>query len=259
MQSAEHQSIRRSGQPAGGPLDKDVVPQRSDEKQLFVTRSLSWHGSPIELTLPWALGALLPGPTGGQPGSPRMPSCMEQGAAKINSMTELQLLREISQNKRIGIRGQLFGTSGHLEPGLLVESPFGKISVQSDHGEVSARGAQVPPTTIYCRRATLAALRHGVKGEQPGHEILIRREKFGLRRGDRDIDIIADIGRWRTLYKSYRHWKVVRADGSLIFKVIKRDWFLSKTATPSEASLVLALVRSGIVETSSLLSFLTLP
>lgn len=139
--------------------------------------------------------------------------------------------------------------------------PQGEFEVSHGPAETVVRSAtHVARLPLRDGRAGIPQLRRGVSGTLDGDLVTLVRPRYGFRRSDRGILIDAGAAAWRTEYLAWRRYGIVRRDNrSMILKRDAADLFVDRNAPEADAALALALDASGVISTSSLLCFLSLP
>lgn len=106
---------------------------------------------------------------------------------------------------------------------------------------------------------SLGLLKRGIEGRVGERPLRIHRPRYGLRHSDRTIIIEGDRIRWHTLYRSHRHYDILRsADDALLYRRMGRRQFVNADASAEEVSLALAVATSGIIGTSSLTFYVSI-
>ena len=104
----------------------------------------------------------------------------------------------------------------------------------------------------------LGKVKRGVQAEVEGiGGVRLVRPHFGLRRAGRSIRIDGDGLGWSTRYRSMRHFEIVSDDGEVVMRRHGGRDRISSGLSDCEVALVLAILRSEVVDSSSLLSYLT--
>lgn len=144
---------------------------------------------------------------------------------------------------------------------LVLRTPFGRISVERYRDQIFSAGPLVPTAVLeLAGQPSIASVRKGMSGQVGHARVRIVRDRFGLRRTHRNIDVTADGITWTIVYARSRHYQIRwTGSGEVVYEQRGRKRLLDSASDPAEASLALAIVESGIVETSSLLNFVTTP
>jgi len=151
------------------------------------------------------------------------------------------------------------------EPGATwhygVDTPFGPVYLATTQKCTFATGLGVPTAVVQAAdRIGIPMLKRGVPATVNGDNALIVRPRFGLRIASRRILVDSSQHAWEAISGSMRKFCIVRRrDGSAILCQQRQGKLLDAAATQSEVSLTLAIAASGIVQSSSLLYYLSLP
>ena len=106
---------------------------------------------------------------------------------------------------------------------------------------------------------SVALLKRGIEGRVGERSLRIYRPRYGLRRRDRSIIIEGNGTSWHTQYRRYRHYDIVRSDdGSVLYRRIGRRQFVDADASAEDVSLALAVGASRIVDSSSLMFYVSI-
>lgn len=169
----------------------------------------------------------------------------------------------IGERPRLGLRGQLLGTSQERSEVLQsLETPFGQLTVVNQDGATIARGEGFPEAVVEAPDSVgVAQVKRGIAGRVDDRRVTIVRPRYGFRRRNRSVLIDGGAGiSWCTHYRSNRHFEIRRReDGSVVYGQDGSRRYLDANATPSDVALAAAVAASGIIQTSSLLNSLTLP
>jgi hypothetical protein len=171
-------------------------------------------------------------------------------------------LEVVDQAPRLGIRRQLLGAREQRQRRALVSTPLGHIEVVRAGSSLVVRGHDVPTAALRdAGHITAATLKAGMVAQVGDITVTIRRSRFGLSRRRRTIHI-EDGGQlcWFTVFRRSRDFELRRChDRSAILCVLGEGAGLDASATPNETALAILVWWSGLVETSSLLHYLTTP
>lgn len=186
---------------------------------------------------------------------------LRDGLLRLPVPSDLVLLRVTSEEARLGLRHQLFGARSFDAPTVTVQTPAGRVDVAVAADRVTASGAGVPTAIIRTGGPlSIARVRQGITGLVDDTSISIRRPRFGLRRSQRRVVVEGQDLSWFTTYRRGRHFDIRRHhDGSVVYCQSGTEQRLDQDATPGETALALALAASGVIQTSSLLNFVTTP
>lgn len=142
---------------------------------------------------------------------------------------------------------------------LVLETHLGQVTVERFRDRVVSKGLFTATATISLPTITsITSVRRGIAGAVGDRTVMIVRPRFGLRRADRSIEVRMDQEAWCIVYFSSRHFQVRRAGSDdIVYEQRGRRRLLDDGLGREQTSLALAIVESGVVETSSLLNFLT--
>ena len=142
-----------------------------------------------------------------------------------------------------------------------VPTPHGPVDAVQDGECVYTSGPGVPGAVIHVRPVpSLPALRNGVEARMGTTPIRIWRPRYGLRRRERTVLLEGSGISWCADLEGPGRWSLRRQrDGSTVVTTDRRRHDFDPGASPADVSLAAAVIRSGLVETSSLLAFVSLP
>jgi hypothetical protein len=129
------------------------------------------------------------------------------------------------------------------------------------HAEgVFTSGPGVPGATIPLGGLpSLPALKRGVEARVGIASVGIRRPRYGVRRRDRSVLFDGPGVSWSSDFLAPGRWSLVRRrDGGAVVTVERGSHVIDPDASPAEVSLAVAVLRSRLVETSSLVAYLSL-
>ncbi len=107
---------------------------------------------------------------------------------------------------------------------------------------------------------SMSTVKRGVEGSIDGAPLRIRRPHFGWRRANRPVEISGPDVDLQTDYQASRRYRIRRGStGEAVFERHGQQTFLNREASPAEVAVALAIARAGVVETSSLVNYITLP
>lgn len=89
-------------------------------------------------------------------------------------------------------------------------------------------------------------------------EVRIHRPRFGFHRSSRTIYIVGEGISWHTDYRGSRRYSIVKDSGAVILEQTKSQILIEANLSPCEVALLVAVLRSEVIDTSSLLSYVTL-
>ena len=139
-------------------------------------------------------------------------------------------------------------------------TPHGPVDA-TRHGEgVFTSGPGVPGAVIPLGRLpSLPALKRGIEARVGIASVRIRRPHYGVRRPDRTVLLDGPGVSWCSAFVAPGRWSLVRRrDGAAVVTVERGSHVLDPGASPAEVSLAVAVIRSRLVETSSLVAYLSL-
>ena len=140
-------------------------------------------------------------------------------------------------------------------------TPHGRVDAVQDGHRVYTAGPGVPGAMILARPLpSLPALRDGVEARVGTTPIRIWRPRYGRRRRDRTVLLEGSGISWCAELRAPGRWRLRRRrDGSVVVTAERRHHHFEPGASAADVSLAVAVIRSGLVETSSLLAFVSLP
>jgi hypothetical protein len=140
-------------------------------------------------------------------------------------------------------------------------TPHGPVDAVRDGDWVHTSGPGLPGAMIPVRPVpSLPALRAGVEARVGTTPVRIWRPGYGVRPGDRTVLFQGSGISWCSQFRGRRRWSLGRRrDGSTVVTVDRRRHSFDPGASALDVSLAAAVIRSGLVETSSLLAYVSLP
>jgi hypothetical protein len=140
-------------------------------------------------------------------------------------------------------------------------TPRGPVDAVQDGGRTYTSGPGVPGAVIHVRPVpSLPALRNGVEARVGTTPIRIWRPRYGLRRRERTVLVEGSGISWCAELEGRGRWSLRRRrDGSIVVTTDRRRHHFDPGTSAADVSLAAAVIRSGLVETSSLLAYVSLP
>lgn len=166
---------------------------------------------------------------------------------------------KVKKPLRRGWRGLAYGPGSGLRV-VVVQTPQGEVEITRESGRVTVQGAQMPTAVVKaCDVVSIFVVGAGVEGRVGSEPVRIIRPRYGFRRRSRSVLIDGGGIEWRTEYRRSRNYDIVRrADGAVVYRRSGPKQFLDVDASCAEVTLALAVAASGVIESSSLVNYLTL-
>jgi hypothetical protein len=125
---------------------------------------------------------------------------------------------------------------------------------------VRAEGDRVPAAEVRASGTVrIGRVKRGIDGRVGHGAVRIVRPRYGWRRRDRPVLVDGPGVEWRTVYRTMTRYEIQRrADGSVVYRYQRSKELLDPAASAAEVSLALAVAYSGVIDSSSLLNYVSI-
>jgi len=191
------------------------------------------------------------------------PAPGEGRRSKTTRVPVAESLQEVEEKLkkplRRGWRGLVYGPGSGLRI-FVVQAPQGQLEITREGGRVTVQGRHIPTAVVEAGPVvSIPVMQRGIEGRVGSDPVRIIRPRYGFRRRSRSVLIDGGGIEWRTEYRRSRIYDIVRrADGSVVYRRTGAKQFLDADASGAEVTLALAVAASGVIESSSLVNYLTL-
>lgn len=160
----------------------------------------------------------------------------------------------LESGPRMSIRQQWSGSTD--SPWAKLDTPNGTITCTSS--PMRFEGPQVPTVRVHAVDSiSIPDARRGVAGEVAGTSFRMYRPRYGLRRNDRTVFLEAPAVEMASVMTSWQTFDVVdrRSDETLLRS--GKSTLIDADLDPTAMVLAIAFWRCGIIQTSTLMNFIT--